>query len=131
MAKKVLTIEDKEKKRWKKLREAIRNMWQYDHVRKAVIDEAAKQYPAVTHEGGKFFKCLICKQVWPIELATVDHEPELGGFATWDEFFNWTLRCFTGPQRAICKPCHKRKKRPSKGAKRGKSRLPVVQTKAA
>lgn len=102
-------------KRWTKLRSAIRNVWQYDHERKAIITAAGKAYPAVLHDtGGKIFKCPICEKVWPIELATVDHEPELGGFASWEEFFGWTRRCFEGPQRAICKPCHKRKPKPKR-----------------
>jgi len=111
MAKKLLTLEDKEKKRWKKLREAIRNVWQYDHERKAVIAAVVLTRPT---DNAKLFVCPVCSREWPIELATVDHEPELGGFHDWHTFFDWTKRCFTGPQRAICKPCHKRKKRPSK-----------------
>lgn len=115
MSKKVVTIEQKEKKRWIKLRAAVRNVWQYDHARKAVIQGAEYDRDMIA---GKFFRCPICQREWPIELATVDHEPELGGFSTWHEFYLWTENCFTGPQRCICKPCHKRKKRPSKkGAK--------------
>ena len=101
-------------KRWTKLRSAIRNVWQYDHERKAVL--TAVNLERV--DGTKGFDCPICKKFWPIELATVDHEPELGGFASWEEFFDWTRRCFEGPQRAICKPCHRRKPRPKK-VKRG------------
>lgn len=93
------------KKRWTKLRAAVRNVWQYDPARKAVI-EAVKN--------GKAFVCPLCAKSWPLELATVDHEPELGGFATWAEFFSWVQRCFEGPQRAICKPCHKAKPKPKK-----------------
>jgi hypothetical protein len=122
MAKKVLTIEQKEKKRWIKLRAAIRNVWQYDYVRKAVIDAAIidDQYNLHITTGEKMFTCPICLKYWPIELATVDHEPELGGFASFKEFGEWVERCFNGPQRAICKPCHKRKKRPSRKSKGAK-----------
>lgn len=111
MSKKVLTIEQKEKKRWIKLRAAIRNVWQYDYVRKAVIQGVEYDRDMIA---GRFFLCPICQKEWPVELATVDHEPELGGFASFKEFGEWVERCFNGPQRAICKPCHKRKKRPSK-----------------
>ncbi len=116
-----MTPEQQEKKRWTKLRSAIRNVWQYDPLRKAVITQASyKGVQSITipaDEKGTYFQCPLCKREWPIELATVDHEPELGGFSTWDEFFKWTTNCFFGPQRAICKPCHKRKPKPKKGVK--------------
>lgn len=114
--KKPKTLEELEHKRWTKLRAAIRNVWQYDHARKEVLTTASYEIPGRL---GKFFRCPICMTEWPIELGTVDHEPELGGFRTWKEFFGWVYNCFYGPQRAICKPCHKRKKRPTrKGTKK-------------
>lgn len=101
------------KKRWTKLRSAIRNVWQYDPSRKQFIEQA--KIPAAPGQArGWYFKCPLCKGIWPIELATVDHEPELGGFDSWETFFSWTRRCFEGPQRAICKMCHKRKPRKKK-----------------
>lgn len=57
----------------------------------------------------KFFFCGLCQKTWPIELATVDHDPDLGAFANLTEFGDWIIRCFTGYMRAICKPCHKKK----------------------
>jgi len=117
MPKKAATTEQKDHKRWLKLRAAIRNVWQYDHARKAVIDAASRPSEIPGRQKQKVFRCPLCLDIWPIELATVDHEPELGGFSSWEEFFNWVRRCFTGPQRVICKPCHKRKKRPTKEPK--------------
>jgi hypothetical protein len=101
MAKKV---KDPDAKRLQKLRSALRNVWQYDPLRKAVIKAAIIAIPGVK-DG---FMCPLCQKGWPIQLATVDHEPELGSF-TLSTIGDWTHRLFYGPQRAICKPCHARK----------------------
>lgn len=114
-------IKDPIQQRWKKLRSAIRNVWQYDFSRKEVI--TAAQY--INQTGQKVFDCPICKATKEIDMVTVDHEPELGGFSTWAEFFSWIQRCFEGPRRAVCKPCHRRKP-----VKRGNKRLSIVQDNA-
>lgn len=105
---------DPDKKRLQKLRAAVRNVWQYDPLRKTVISDACRAYPAVTDKDEGLFKCPICGKVWPKDMATVDHEPELGSF-TIDTIGDWIKRCFFGPQRVVCKPCHRRK--PRKAAK--------------
>lgn len=101
--------------RWKRLRAAIRNVWQYDMSRKRIIQRATEN---IAGTGERVFTCPLCNKEWPIDLATVDHEPELGGFDSWEAFFDWTRRCFEGPMRAICKPCHKHKKRPKRVLKK-------------
>lgn len=95
----VKKVKDPDAKRLQKLRAALRSVWQYDPLRKAVIK-------AVTTENT--FWCPLCQKYWPHQLATVDHEPELGSF-TLDTIGDWVNRLFYGPQRAICKPCHLRK----------------------
>lgn len=110
------TPEELDSYRLKKLNKAIRSVWQYDHVRKAVITAAV--LPPSDDRIGQWFLCPLCVRPWPIELATVDHEPELGGLYDLPGIGDWIKRCFLGPQRAICKPCHKRKKRPSKKKKK-------------
>jgi len=97
-------VKDPDAKRLQKLRSALRGVWQYDPLRKAIIT-------AVTFD--KTFKCPLCLSVWPVQLATVDHEPELGSF-TLDTIGDWIYRLFYGPQRAICKPCHLRKPKPKR-----------------
>jgi len=97
-------VKDPDAKRLQKLRSALRNVWQYDPLRKAVISAVTIKDP----ENGKGFNCPICGHDWPIALATVDHEPELGSF-TLETIGDWVHRLFYGPQRAICKPCHAKK----------------------
>jgi|ERR1700688_1748984 len=91
-------VKDPDAKRLQKLRSALRSVWQYDPLRKQVINEVTKD---------KLFWCPLCRKEWPVQLATVDHEPELGSF-TMDRLSigDWIFRLFYGPQRCICKPCH-------------------------
>ena len=109
-------------KRLQKLRAAIRNVWQYDPGRKAVIDLSMV---AVDERNEPHFRCPICKQLLPKDMATVDHEPELGSF-TMETIGDWINRCFFGPQRTVCKPCHRKKPKPSR-RKHVQHDLPVVQ----
>ncbi len=93
-------VKDPEAKRLQKIRSALRGVWQYDPRRKSII-------VAVTDKN-KTFVCPVCHTTWPVQLATVDHEPELGSF-TLETVGDWINRLFFGPQRAICKPCHLKK----------------------
>ena len=99
MAKKPKTLETK-------LRSAIRLIWSRSAERRAVlkaaIDEQAKG-------PNKYFNCPICAQAWPVQMAEVDHEPPLGPFDDWHNVEDYINRMFFGPQRAICKLCHKEK----------------------
>jgi hypothetical protein len=109
MAKK--TEEQLAAKRLQKLRAAIRNVWQYDFLRKQVVTAAT----VTLIDGTKMFTCPICGMSKEIDMATVDHEPELGSFDL-TTIGDWIVRCFYGPQRAVCKPCHRRKPKGRKGA---------------
>lgn len=91
--------------RWKRLRAAIRNVWQFDISRKEVIKKSNRK---VYTNDDRAFECPLCHKVWPLELVTVDHDPPLGSFDSWNSFFRWTQNCFEGNMRAICKPCHKK-----------------------
>jgi|SRR5579872_1277077 len=84
-----------------KLRSAIRLIWSRSAERRAIIK-------AATTEDG-LFVCPICAREMYIQMAEVDHEPPLGTFNDWRDIKSFIERMFFGPQRAICKLCHKRK----------------------
>jgi len=90
---------DPVKRRLAKIRSALRNVWRYDYNRRAVLKDALD-------EDGDF-KCPICKRMFPEYAADVDHLPPLGGFTNLKEAGDWMIRLFEGPQRVLCKPCHK------------------------
>lgn len=96
-------IKDPDAKRLTKLRSALRGVWQYDPLRKVVITAVEYDRDMIA---GKYFRCPLCKREWPTQLATVDHEPPIGSL-TMDTIGDWIKRLFYGPQRAICKLCHK------------------------
>ena len=100
MAKKPKTLEVK-------LRSAIRLIWSRSAERRAHIAEAATlKDPEL---GGKGFVCPLCHKEWPIQFAEVDHEPPIGPLSNWRDVEGFIDRMFYGPQRAVCKICHKRK----------------------
>ena len=85
----------KEYNLWTKLRSAMRDVWRYSlHHRQAMPKE-------------KEFKCKHCNKVWPKELATLDHNPPLGSFDSWETFADWTKRLFEGHVDVVDKMCHK------------------------
>lgn len=93
-------VKKKAKNPMAKFRSAIRLIWSRSAERKAYIK-------AVTKDG--WFECPICKTKFPIQMADVDHEPPIGQLNSIDELSDFTRRMFYGPQRAICKLCHKAK----------------------
>jgi hypothetical protein len=98
MAKKPKTLEVK-------LRAAIRLIWSRSAERRAVL----KAVTVRTSDDYPGFCCPICGTQYPIQMAEVDHEPPLGTFDDWHKIEDYIHRMFFGPQRAICKLCHKRK----------------------
>jgi hypothetical protein len=94
-----------EEKRMQKLRAALRLVWSRDYTRKEMIDAVTLKDPEL---GGKGFTCPVCKHDWPIDMATRDHNPQLGEFHTLEEAGEWMIRLFRGHQDVICKLCHKR-----------------------
>lgn len=94
---------DPDARRLTKLRSALRSVWQYDPLRKAAITKVVISIPGVK-DG---FICPLCSKGWPIQMATVDHDPPIGSF-TMDTIGDWIHRLFYGPQRAICKLCHRK-----------------------
>lgn len=91
-----------------KFRSAIRLIWSRSAERKAVIKAVTFEDDS-NHPSHKSFTCPICHNHWPIQMADVDHEPPLGALNSIDELSDFTKRMFYGPQRAICKLCHKKK----------------------
>jgi hypothetical protein len=89
-----------------KLRSAIRLIWSRSKERREIlkssIDETAKG-------PNKYFNCPICMNAWPIQMAEVDHEPPIGTLESWKDTAKFIEKMFFGPQRAICKLCHKKK----------------------
>jgi hypothetical protein len=98
MAKKPKSLETK-------LRSAIRLIWSRSAERRAIIKAAA--FPTPEMDIG--FLCPLCHRTWPIWAAEVDHEPPIGTLENWRDIESFIDRMFYGPQRAVCKTCHKKK----------------------
>lgn len=96
-----------------KLRSAIRLIWSRSAERRSILKQASYQGTAWIHSTpdtkGQYFQCPLCDREWPIQMAEVDHEPPLGIFDDWHKVEDYINRMFFGPQRAICKLCHKKK----------------------
>lgn len=89
-----------------KLRSALRLIWSRSSERRDILKRAT--YEAGIHDPyTKAFKCPICLREWPIQMAEVDHEPPIGTLESWKDTANFIDKMFFGPQRAICKLCHK------------------------
>lgn len=95
MAKKPKTLEYK-------LEKAIRLIWSRSAERRAVIKEQLAGRPEFPCPGS-------CGRTWPSWAADVDHEPPLGGLHNWRDVVDYIDRSFWGPQRLMCKGCHKKK----------------------
>jgi hypothetical protein len=98
MAKKPKTLETK-------LRSAIRLIWSRSAERRAIIKAATIDDP----ENGKGFTCPLCGRDWPIWAGEVDHEPPVGTLERWQDVAEFIRKMFFGPQRLVCKTCHKKR----------------------
>ncbi len=87
-----------------KLRSAIRLIWSRSKERREILKAASFKYSM-----GVGFKCPVCTADWPIQMAEVDHEPPIGTLESWKDTAKFIEKMFFGPQRAICKLCHKKK----------------------
>lgn len=97
MPKKCKTLETK-------LRSAIRLIWSRSTERRAILKDATLDV-----DGMKAFICPLCRKTWPIQMAEVDHEPPIGSLISWRDVESFIDKMFYGPQRAVCKICHKKK----------------------
>lgn len=89
-----------------KLRSAIRLIWSRSAERRAIL----KALPDLrTFDGVKMFICPLCDKSWPLQMAEIDHEPPIGALESWKDVVSFIEKMFFGPQRAICKLCHKKK----------------------
>ena len=89
-----------------KLRSAIRLIWSRSKERREILNKAID----LTAKGpNKYFICPVCLTAWPIQMAEVDHEPPIGTLESWKDTSKFIEKMFFGPQRAICKLCHKNK----------------------
>lgn len=88
-----------------KLRSAIRLIWSRSKERREILKAAG----VPNKDFGICFRCPICDKPWPIQMAEVDHEPPIGALESWKDTANFIDRMFFGPQKAICKLCHKKK----------------------
>lgn len=88
-----------------KLRSALRLIWSRSKERREILKAAIDKERC----GTKYFRCPLCFIDWPIQMAEVDHEPPLGAFDDWHNVEDYINRMFFGPQRAVCKICHKEK----------------------
>jgi len=87
-----------------KLRSAIRLIWSRSKERRQILKDATDN--CYGYDG---FTCPVCKKAWPIQMAEVDHEPPIGTLESWRDTVSFIDRMFFGPQRAVCKLCHKKK----------------------
>lgn len=87
-----------------KLRSAIRLIWSRSKERREILKTATRDSGGI-----KAFTCPICEKHWPIQMAEVDHEPPIGTLESWKDTAKFIEKMFFGPQRAICKLCHKLK----------------------
>lgn len=88
-----------------KLRSALRLIWSRSAERRAILKAAIIS----TSLGYPAFRCLLCGVIYPIQMAEVDHEPPIGTLESWKDTAKFIEKMFFGPQRAICKLCHKKK----------------------
>lgn len=84
-----------------KLEKAIRLIWSRSTERRNVIKEQMNGEPERI--------CPDCQRSWPVWGFDVDHEPPLGGLQRWQDVTDYIKRSFWGPQRLLCKTCHKKK----------------------
>lgn len=84
-----------------KLRSAIRLIWSRSKERREILKNA------VDKDG--FFVCPGCLKTMYIQMAEVDHEPPIGTLERWQDVGVFIEKMFFGPQRALCKICHKKK----------------------
>ena len=87
-----------------KLRSAIRLIWSRSSERRMILKAAERE-----QVGMKGFDCPVCQTFWPMPMAEVDHEPPIGTLENWRDTVKFIEKMFFGPQRAICKLCHKQK----------------------
>lgn len=88
-----------------KLRSALRLIWSRSAERRAILKAAVYKKSDL----GDTFLCPVCNHEWPLQMAEVDHEPPIGALASWRDTVTFIEKMFFGPQRAICKLCHKKK----------------------
>lgn len=85
---------------WSKLRPKLREVYRFSPNRRFAIKAAEA-------EKG-WFVCPLCAVRFPIQMAEVDHDPQLGSFTSYEELADWVKRLFEGSVRVICKICHKK-----------------------
>lgn len=100
MAKKAKTLESK-------LRSALRLIWSRSAERRAILKTATNAPTSV--KPFAWFTCPVCDVDYPIQMAEIDHEPPIGTLESWRDTSAFIEKMFYGPQRAICKICHKAK----------------------
>lgn len=82
-----------------KLRAAIRLIWSRSSERRAVIKAAL--------DANKEFVCPLCHKTFPDWAGEVDHFPQIGTLQSWREVVAFIDKMFYGPQRFVCKTCHR------------------------
>jgi len=91
-----------------KLRSALRLIWSRSKERKAVINQAIHDAMYIGDKKS-WFNCPDCNKSWPHQMAEVDHEPPIGPLESWKDTSTFIEKMFFGPQRVICKLCHRKK----------------------
>lgn len=98
-----------------KLRAAIRLIWSRSAERRAIVKRDSHKGALSPYlpmdEKGFYFYCPLCpeKREWPVQFGEVDHDPAIGPLESWEAVVEFIRRMFFGPQRLVCKNCHKRR----------------------
>lgn len=94
-----------------KLRSAIRLIWSRSKERREILKNLQSYDKFDTQQGLGYqaFECPLCQKLFPIQMFEVDHEPPIGTLESWKDTAKFIEKMFFGPQRAICKLCHKKK----------------------
>jgi hypothetical protein len=90
---------------WAKLRSATRAVWMYSPQHREALKAVQYVIGNTTHYYA--FKCPLCKVEYPMQMASIDHQPPCGSFDNWQDFTQFCVQLFEGPVRVICKLCHK------------------------
>src|ERR1700682_3290770 len=90
-----------------KLRSALRLIWSRSSERRIILKAATQ--PPTSVKPFAWFTCPVCDIDYPIQMAEVDHEQPIGTLVSWRDTVSFLEKMFFGPQRAICKICHKKK----------------------
>lgn len=88
---------------WSKMRSALRKVWMYSPQRREAL--------AASKTTAGMYLCPLCVKLCEKWAMDVDHIEECGKFTELDHVRGFIDRLFNGKLQAICKNCHKAKRK--------------------